>query len=338
MVYAAAWNSYSVKDYEEADSEKRAEELYNALISDVNQPKTKEELEDWIERKDVLIENPFLIMLSGRNTDYPTNLSDIQTGLTENIENQENGGPVSTEGRFQGIYTNWQSIPLEKFNTSINDYSTESEWLEDVGILYDFLYHNQIDIDSMSTYMLQQYINKIQTLLASEGFKRYERNHPNARQNLLDKYKEISVSETAMERLEGTEEWDFINDSLQASVADRPDVIYTSQPKKEPNENAGESLDDVIGDANSFVDNGKTLEGVNTNLQEFSNTIYNILLAIGVSVAVIVGAFIGVKLMASNIETKVEAKQLLIPYVVGCVVVFGGFGIWKLVVTILQGM
>ena len=45
-----------------------------------------------------------------------------------------------------------------------------------------------------------------------------------------------------------------------------------------------------------------------------------------------------IKLMASNIDTKVEAKNLLIPYVVGCIVVFGGFGIWKIVVTILQNM
>ena len=130
--------------------------------------------------------------------------------------------------------------------------------------------------------------------------------------------------------------------SIASQLYDRTygvkDTIYTSQPEKESNENAGESLDDVINDANSFVNKGQTLDSVNSNLQEFSNTIYNILLAIGVSVAVIVGAFIGVKLMASNIETKVEAKQLLIPYVVGCVVVFGGFGIWKLVVTILQGM
>ena len=52
--------------------------------------------------------------------------------------------------------------------------------------------------------------------------------------------------------------------------------------------------------------------------------------------AVIVGAIIGIKLMSSGIDTKVEAKKLLIPYLAGCVVVFGGFAIWKIVVTILQ--
>lgn len=114
------------------------------------------------------------------------------------------------------------------------------------------------------------------------------------------------------------------------------DTIYTSQPHKTDTGNAGESLDDVMNDASDFIGLGEAqYEG---NLSQFSNTIYNILLSIGVIVAVIVGAIIGVKLMASNIDTKVEAKNLLIPYVVGCIVVFGGFAIWKIVVTILQGV
>ena len=91
-----------------------------------------------------------------------------------------------------------------------------------------------------------------------------------------------------------------------------------------------------MGDAESFVNQGDTSQLPASDLQDFSSVIYNILLTVGIVVAVIVGAIIGVKLMASNIDTKVEAKKLLIPYVVGCVVVFGAFGIWKIVVTILQ--
>ena len=87
-------------------------------------------------------------------------------------------------------------------------------------------------------------------------------------------------------------------------------TIY-KQPKKEDSTDAGKSLDD---------------------------TIYNILLTVGVIAAVLVGAVIGIKLMVSGIEGKVEAKQLLVPYVVGCVMIFGGFGIWKLIVTILQNV
>ncbi len=99
--------------------------------------------------------------------------------------------------------------------------------------------------------------------------------------------------------------------------------------------NSEQSLEDMVSDANSFINSGE-LKLNQDALSNFSQTMYNILLAIGVVVAVIVGAIIGIKLMTSSIEEKAEAKKLLVPYVVGCAVVFGGFGIWKIVVTILQ--
>lgn len=117
------------------------------------------------------------------------------------------------------------------------------------------------------------------------------------------------------------------------------DEIYTAQPSRnDTGRNASSSINDLMADAESFVDQGDTSQLPASNLQDFSSVIYNILLTVGIVVAVIVGAIIGVKLMASNIDTKVEAKKLLIPYVVGCVVVFGAFAIWKIVVTMLQGM
>lgn len=42
--------------------------------------------------------------------------------------------------------------------------------------------------------------------------------------------------------------------------------------------------------------------------------------------------------MLSPVGERAEAKKMLIPYAVGCAVVFGSFGIWKLVVTILQSV
>ena len=39
-----------------------------------------------------------------------------------------------------------------------------------------------------------------------------------------------------------------------------------------------------------------------------------------------------------SIEEKAEIKTMLIPYIIGCVVVFGAFTIWKIVVDILQSM
>lgn len=286
-------------------------------------------MEEWTKRKNALIGNSYFMMLPN-GAEYQNDLSDRQEELKDSVQNKQDGGSSSSsEDRFQGIYSNWQSVPLDEYNVTT---------AEDAGILYEFLRDDQIGIENMNKSFLQQYINKIRTLLDSEGFRRYEQNHANARQTLMNKFGDISQSERAMELLEGTEEGDFIRDSLPADVANggHADTIYTSQPHKNDTGNAGDSLDDVMNDADEFVGLGEVQYG--GDLATFSNTIYNILLSIGVIVAVIVGAIIGVKLMASNIDTKVEAKKLLIPYVVGCVVVFGGFAIWKIVVSILQGM
>lgn len=101
------------------------------------------------------------------------------------------------------------------------------------------------------------------------------------------------------------------------------------------NDSSEEKLSDMITDADSFVNSGETINN-QEGLQKFSKTFYNIMLEIGTAVAVIVGMIIGIKFMTSSVEGKAEIKQLLIPYIVGCVVVFGGFGIWALVVNILQ--
>ena len=96
----------------------------------------------------------------------------------------------------------------------------------------------------------------------------------------------------------------------------------------------------MINDAKSFISQGKIkyANDDDNNLQNVSNTVYNILLVVGTSLAVIMGAVLGIKLMVSGVEQKAEVKKLLVPYVVGCIVIFGGFGIWKLAITILQGI
>ena len=106
-------------------------------------------------------------------------------------------------------------------------------------------------------------------------------------------------------------------------------------PRRVSNENLEESLDDLMSDAESFMGQGEN-KIENSSLQKFSSVIYNIFLTLGIVVAVIVGGIIGIKLMTSNIDTKVEAKRLLIPYIVGCIVVFGAFGIWRLIVSLLS--
>lgn len=71
-------------------------------------------------------------------------------------------------------------------------------------------------------------------------------------------------------------------------------------------------------------------------LKTISSTIYNTLLTIGIVVAVIVGLVIAMKFMTGSIEQKAQVKETLIPYITGCIVIFGAFGIWRLVLNILN--
>lgn len=64
--------------------------------------------------------------------------------------------------------------------------------------------------------------------------------------------------------------------------------------------------------------------------------VYNVLFALGIALSVIIGAILGIRLMFGSIEQQVKAKEILIPYVLGCFVIFGSFGLWKLAVTVFS--
>ena len=72
------------------------------------------------------------------------------------------------------------------------------------------------------------------------------------------------------------------------------------------------------------------------DLKKVSDIVYNILLIIGIVVAVIVGLILGIKFMTGSVEQKAQVSETLMPYVVGCIVVFGAFGIWRVILNILQ--
>lgn len=95
-------------------------------------------------------------------------------------------------------------------------------------------------------------------------------------------------------------------------------------------------LTDIINSGQNFIDEGKNGGSVidSDQLKQSSDLIYNILLGIGVILSVLVGAILGIKIMWGSVEEQTKAKEALIPYVVGCFVIFGAFGIWKLVVTV----
>lgn len=96
------------------------------------------------------------------------------------------------------------------------------------------------------------------------------------------------------------------------------------------------SLSGVISGGDSFIQAGKdgSAKIDKGSLQNASSSIYNILLICGVIIAVLIGSIMGIKFMIGSVEEKAEIKAALVPFAIGCIVVFGAFGIWKIVVTI----
>lgn len=99
------------------------------------------------------------------------------------------------------------------------------------------------------------------------------------------------------------------------------------------------SISNIFTGADDFIQSGvddkhPTID--DSNLQDMSNLLYNTLLIIAIVVAVIVGLVIGIQFMTGSVEQKAKIKETLIPYIAGCIVIFGAFGIWKLVVTLMS--
>ena len=104
-----------------------------------------------------------------------------------------------------------------------------------------------------------------------------------------------------------------------------------------PNAYAG-PLQDIMNRAEGFVNNGENGGNVINNdaLKEGSNTLYNVLLVIGIAVAFIWGIVLGIQFVTGSLGEKADVKKNLIVYVSGCIIIFGAFGIWRLLLQLLQ--
>ena len=111
-------------------------------------------------------------------------------------------------------------------------------------------------------------------------------------------------------------------------------TIYTSKTE-------ALSLDGIFKTGDNFINEGKTESQKNEaiNYEEFrltTNNIGSVLTTLGIVLAVIIGGILGIQIMWGSIEQQVKAKEMIMPYVVGCIVIFGAFGIWKLAVNIVS--
>ncbi len=92
----------------------------------------------------------------------------------------------------------------------------------------------------------------------------------------------------------------------------------------------------IFSSGRTFLTKGNNISDTinSTELEETSADIYNVLLAIGIMVAVIVAMILGIQFMVASADEKAKVKEALLPFIVGCIVVFGAFTIWKIAVNI----
>lgn len=92
-------------------------------------------------------------------------------------------------------------------------------------------------------------------------------------------------------------------------------------------------LEDVIKGADNFLASGK--EQVDEEeLKNASNSLVNLFIAAGTILAVVYIGILGIKYMLGAAEEKAEIKETLVPFIIGCVVIFGAFTFWKIAIII----
>lgn len=99
---------------------------------------------------------------------------------------------------------------------------------------------------------------------------------------------------------------------------------------------SSQAISDMMAEGKSFLEAGNSVEATidTTALKSTSDYIYNVLLAIASIVAIIVAMVLGIQFMAASADEKAKVKEAIIPFIVGCIVVFGSFTIWKVAIKI----
>lgn len=122
------------------------------------------------------------------------------------------------------------------------------------------------------------------------------------------------------------------------------------------NESSSSNIwDKIFNSANDFLDKGKNQAAsgsvttkqdddttttiklpTNGDLITITNDIYSIIFPLAVCITVIIGGVLGIKFMIASAEDKAKVKESMVPYVIGCIAIYGAFGIWKICIQIFS--
>ena len=95
---------------------------------------------------------------------------------------------------------------------------------------------------------------------------------------------------------------------------------------------------DIIKRATTFISIG---QGEDTTINKgdiisLSDSIFGILQAVALAVALVMILVLGIKYMTSSVEGKADIKATMVPFIVGAVVAFGAFTIWRVILQLIQ--
>ena len=101
---------------------------------------------------------------------------------------------------------------------------------------------------------------------------------------------------------------------------------------------ADTTMGGIVKDANDFLQEGLSRDNPLNHgaLESGSKLLYNILFTIGIAVALIWGLVLAIQFITGSIGEKADVKKNLIVYVIGCIIIFGAFGIWSMLLNFLE--
>ena len=92
------------------------------------------------------------------------------------------------------------------------------------------------------------------------------------------------------------------------------------------------TLDDIITSGNDFLSQSSS-STVGTpdesKLKDISATVSGILLTIAIVVTVISTVVMGINFVIQSVEEKAKIKESMVPWIIGIIISFGAYGIWK---------
>ncbi len=206
--------------------------------------------------------------------------------------------------------------------------------------LYDALLNAHVDYEE-SEEVINDYVKKLIALKNSLGFKTLVSmgNPYYTEKGIEEILRNIAFNDTEMldsETLASISDKNGGNVNLNVDNTGQPLLsLYKAPERTTGSGTSGNGLSQIIAFGDIFTKIGSNDKIDAKELQKSVNYIYNIFLQIGVGVSVIIGLILGIKFMLAGINEKAEVKKMLGVYVIACVVIFGSFGIWKLVINIL---